>query len=97
MTHWKNQVIDLGVIQAGKAKTIIFKATNSIPLIKEINPYCGCTAPSYDRNKKELKVTYSNGKIPNQVQGPQSITKRIDVVYEDDSVDVLTIKAIRVR
>lgn len=97
MSHWKSKVIDLGVIQAGMAKTVVFKATNTIPLIKEINAYCGCTSPSYDKNKKELKVVYNNSKIPNQVQGPQSITKRIDVVYEDDSVDVLTIKAIRIR
>lgn len=97
MSHWKNPIIDLGLIKAGSPVKLTFVALPNIPPIKEIKPYCGCTASKYDKDKGELSVTYSNRPIPNQVVGTQSITKRIDVKYEDGKVDVLTIKGNKIR
>lgn len=97
MSYWKNPTVNLGIIQAGKAKKIHFQALPNIPEIAKITPYCGCTTSSYDKKKKELVITYSNSSIPNQVQGPQSVTKRIDIQYVDGNIEVLTIKAIKTR
>lgn len=98
MGHWKNLNINLGVIKAGKARKVVFEALTDIPEITAITPYCGCTAPEkYNKEKKTLTIIYSNGTIPNQVQGPQSINKRIDVTYKTGETDILTIKATKIR
>lgn len=97
MGHWKNSNINLGVIQAGKPKKAVFQALPGIPEITAITPYCGCTATDYDKEKGTLTIIYNNGKIPDQVQGPQSINKRIDITYNTGLTDVLTIKATKTR
>jgi len=97
MSHWINPTVNLGIIKAGSAKRIVFQATDTIPTIKSIEPYCGCTATEYKEETKELVITYSNGVIPPQVEGPQATTKRIDITYEDDTADVLIINATRIR
>jgi hypothetical protein len=97
MSHWKNPNIHLGVIKAGTPKKVVFQGLSNIPKIVSIVPYCGCTAPNYNEAKKELTVTYNNSNIPPQVQGPQSVSKRIDITYDTGITDVLTIKATRVR
>ena len=97
MSHWINPEINLGIIKAGFPKKLAFKASETLPVIKKITPYCGCTATSYSEETKELIITYSNTAIHAQVQGAQVITKRIDVVYEDDSSEILIIKATRIR
>jgi len=97
MSHWKNPSIHLGVIKAGAPKKVIFKGLKEIPEIKAITPYCGCTTTNFDKVNKELTITYSNSTIPNQVQGAQSIKKRIDITYEDETTEILTITATRIR
>jgi len=97
MSHWEKSEINLGIIKAGSPKKIIFKSLESIPTIKLILPYCGCTATKYDEQTKELVITYSNSNIPDQVQGAQSVTKRVDIQYEDGTTEILTIKATRIR
>jgi hypothetical protein len=97
MSHWKNPTIHLGVIKAGSPKKVTFKGLEEIPEIKAIIPHCGCTTTNFDKVNKELTITYSNSQIPNQVQGPQAIKKRIDITYEDESTEILTITATRIR
>ena len=97
MSHWKNTEMYLGMIQAGSPKRVIFQGNEDMPKIKKITPYCGCTASHYNEQTKELIIIYSNGPIPNQVQGVQSVSKRIDIQYEDDTTEVLTIKATKIR
>lgn len=97
MSHWKNPIINLGVIQAGTPKKVTFYALPGMPSIEKITPYCGCTTTNYNKEKGELVITYSNSKIPVQVQGPQSTSKRIDILYSDGLTDVLNIKAVRTR
>lgn len=97
MGHWKNANINLGVITAGKAKKVVFEALPDIPEITQITPYCECTSATFDKEKKELTIIYNNSKISNQVQGPQSVTKRIDVTYNTGLTEVLTIRATRTR
>ena len=97
MSYWKNTVIDLGVITQGKPQKVVFYAKDTIPLVKHVQPFCGCTSVKYHPEKKQLNVTYSNGKIPDQVMGPQTVAKKIEVTYEDDKKEILIIKAIRVR
>jgi len=97
MSHWINPEVNLGIIKAGSPRKIVFKASETLPIIKTISPYCGCTATSYNEQTKELTINYSNAAIPDQVNGPQATTKRIDIIYEDDSSDILIIKATRIR
>jgi hypothetical protein len=97
MIHWKNPTINLGVIKAGPSKKAVFKGLDTMPEIKVITPYCGCTATEFNKQTKELHITYSNSSIPDQVQGPQSISKRIDVLYVDGTTDILTINATKIR
>lgn len=97
MSHWKNPNVHLGVIQAGTPKKVVFYGLSTMPNITAITPYCGCTTTHFDKDKKVLTITYSNSKIPPQVQGPQSISKRIDITYNTGLTDVLTIKATRTK
>lgn len=97
MSYWKNPNINLGVIQAGTPKKVVFIALPNMPTITDISPYCGCTVFNFDKENQTLTITYSNSKIPSQVQGPQSINKRIDVTYDTGDTDILTIKATRTR
>jgi len=97
MSHWKNPEVNLGIIKSGTPQKVTFFAKEDIPPIKAVTPYCGCTAGKYDKVTKQLNITYSNAAIPFQVQGAQAMTKRIDIAYEDETVDVLIIKATRIR
>lgn len=97
MSYWINPEINLGVIKAGSPKKLIFKGSKTLPVIKSITPYCGCTATNYNSKTKELYITYSNAIISSQVKGTQTITKKIEIVYEDDSSEVLIIKATKIR
>lgn len=97
MSHWINLEINLGVIKAGFPIKIMFQASETIPKIKSIVPYCGCTATNYNETNKQLIIKYDNGAIPTQVTGSQAIIKKISVIYEDDTEDLLLIKATKIR
>lgn len=97
MSHWKNKIVNLGVIQAGSPKKATFISLPTIPVIDKITPYCGCTTTDYNRDKGQLVITYSNKKIPEQVQGAQAVNKRIDILYADGETETLTIQATKVR
>ena len=97
MKYWKKSDLFLGVIKAGTPKKVVFEALATIPKVTNIVASCGCTSFFYDEKNKRLTVTYSNNHIPNQVQGPQSISKRIDVTYDTGTSEILTIKATRIR
>lgn len=97
MSYWINPEINLGLIKAGSAKKVVYKALENIPAIKQIIPYCGCTTTKFDTKTKELHIKYSNGAMAPQVVGLQSVNKRIDIVYENGSQETLTLKAIKIR
>ena len=97
MSHWKNPNVHLGVIQAGTPKKVVFEGLPTMPDVIAITPYCGCTTTHFNKDKKILTITYSNSKIPPQVQVPQSINKRIDITYNTEETEVLTLKATRIR
>jgi hypothetical protein len=97
MSYWENLEVNLGIITAGKAKKVEFKAKETMPKISELIPACGCTELKYDEKKRILYARYSNGKISPQVVGPQSISKTILVKYVTGENDLLTIKAVKIR
>ena len=97
MSHWVNPEVNLGVIKAGSPIKVMFQASETIPAIKTIVPYCGCTTTTYNTKSKQLFIVYSNGAIPPQVVGSQAVTKKINVIYEDDTEDLLLIKATKIR
>ena len=97
MSHWTNPEYNLGIIKAGSPKKIIFKGKTTMPTILQVIPYCGCTTTNFNKETKELVITYSNARIPDQVKGAQSITKRIEIKYEDNTSEILIIKAVKTR
>jgi len=97
MSHWKNPIINLGMIKAGTPKKVTFIALPTMPTIERIKPYCGCTTSQYDKEKGLLTITYSNSPIPMQVKGMQAINKRIDIIYTNGLTEVLTIQATRTK
>ncbi len=97
MSHWINPEVNLGVIKAGSPIKIMFQASETIPAIKQIVPYCGCTTTNYNETNKQLIIKYDNGAIPVQVRGPQATIKKITIIYQDDTQDLLLIKATRIR
>jgi hypothetical protein len=97
MSHWKNPIANLGIIKAGTPMKVVFEGKPELPKIEKVTAYCGCTKTSLDQDKKELVITYSNRSIPAQVQGPQQVVKKIDVLYNTGVTETLTIRAIRTR
>lgn len=97
MSYWEQTEINLGVIKVGKPKKIVFKTLPGTPKITSIWPHCGCTATNYEEKTGQLFITYNNGSMPEQVQGAQSVLKRIDITYEDNQQEILLIRATRIR
>jgi len=97
MSHWQNPTVNLGIIKAGSPKQVVFIGLENMPEITRVTPYCGCTTTEHDKVNNKLTITYSNSLIPNQVQGNQSISKRIDITYKDGLSEILTILATRTR
>jgi len=97
MSFWKNSTADLGTIKAGTKKKVVFEGLPNIPKITNIYAYCGCTTSSYNEKTRELVIVYNNGAISPQVQGPQSITKKVDVTYDTGITETLIIKATKIR
>jgi len=97
MSYWKENEIRFGSILQGKTKTLTFEGLPSLPEIKEIEAYCGCTSLKFNSVTRILTVTYTAGNIPNHIQGNQVIDNRIDITYSNGESEQLAIKGIKIR
>lgn len=97
-SFFETQEKDLGRIRRHSVHTVVFKALDDIPEIKNILVGCGCTKPKYNAETKELTVIYKAGEIPRHIiVGNQNITKYVTINYKDGSSEVLTITAVKMR
>ena len=97
MSYWQKNTINLGTFKQGKRMPVIFQGDFNIPEIESIVPDCGCTSYYYNPRTRSLKITYSNGKIPSQVVGPQAINKKILINYKNGEKEILTITGLKIR
>ena len=95
MKNWKTNTIDLGDIQVGKKKTLIFEAVRPLMIIL-IKGRCGCITGKYNEKTSRLTVTYIPNKIPVHLAsvGQYPATKSIVITYYDGTTENLTVKAI---
>jgi hypothetical protein len=80
---------ELGEIKQGTSKEVIFTILQDISEIERIENTCSCTAHSLDGNK--VKVIYT----PKKIESLQaSVEKEICIMYKNENIEILVIKAI---
>lgn len=94
---WSSKEVNIGNVKTHSMSLIKFQATPAIPTIIDLVADCGCTKLKYDPVTRILSVKYSAGNVPKQIPGNQVIDKKITVIYEDKSTDVLHIKGLKIR
>lgn len=98
MSYWKEQVVDLGTVQAGFKYSLQFQAEDNIPEIVDVVASCGCTKPKYDKATKILSVTFKPKPLSMELQQQGKTfymsNKTIRVYYANNTVtEMLSIKA----
>lgn len=88
---WKEQKIDLGNILAGVTSTATFQYLGE-KKIKNATASCGCTIPELNRETAVVKAAYTPKAIKMD-QRSRLDTKRITVLFEDGTEDILEITA----
>jgi len=90
---WLTNNKSLGAIKEKSTVDMAFHYNGSLG-IKEVKPSCpGCTTAEYHPSIKELQVEYRPGKLPKHLAGTfyhVTIQKTIQIIYEDDSTEVLS-------
>jgi len=89
---WINKYIETKDLKVGVKSTIVFKTTTELPQIKTLSSSCGCSVPTYSKEKRELSVEYTPKVIPQHLksQGWYRSTKSITVTYTNGTKDVLS-------
>lgn len=92
---FKNKLVDLGKIKAGKKVEFIIENSDYANDITRIKPSCGCTSSSLDNKTGNIKVVFKPEAVPYHLkaQGYYNVTKFITVFYYNGSTDILSIKA----
>lgn len=92
---WINKDIETEDLKVGIKKEIVFKTTTELPQIKTLSSSCGCSVPTYSKEKRELKVVFTPKAVPQHLktQGWYSSRKTITVGYVDGTKDVLSFKS----
>lgn len=91
---WETQEYDFGVVNAKTrlAATFTYRGDKTI---KELKADCGCTIPAAVNN--QVVVNYTTPDVPAHLQILKKDfydLKTIRVVFTDNSVDILKIKAV---
>jgi Protein of unknown function (DUF1573) len=95
MLTLKETEFDFGKIPQGKPVTHIFEVTNksNIPLkITQINASCGCTTPSWEKDKTVVPGEKTNITVGYNAAAEGPFTKFITVTYNDTQTKQITIK-----
>jgi|GEM_PF-2762993 len=92
---WINKDIETEDLKVGVKTTITFKTTTELPQIKTLSSSCGCSVPTYSKEKRELSVAFTPKAVPQHLktQGWYNSRKSISVGYMDGTKDVLTFKS----
>jgi len=97
---WKEKIIDLGEIVAGKDANyeIIFEwmGEGEMP-VREIKSSCTCSKSEVSYDDKSIKVEYKPKEFPIHLRRDGRnfffTQKTITVTYKDNTIDVLSFKA----
>ena len=95
MLTLKETEFDFGKIPQGKPVTHIFEVTNksNIPLkIAQINASCGCTTPSWEKDKTVAPGEKTNITVGYNAAAEGPFTKFITVTYNETQSKQITIK-----
>jgi len=86
METWDKELNDFGKVEGDKILLTYFYYLGS-KKIKEIEVTCNCVNTTFVDNKLQVKW------IPKKKKRPYVSSKNILIVYEDDTIDDLEIKA----
>ena len=91
--NWKQRIINLGEIKAGKKITVTFVADQDLIDVDNMISSCGCSSPRIDKNK--IVVQYTPGAVPRHLQnvGFYTSENKVTITYKDRSQDILRFKA----
>lgn len=95
MLTLKETEFDFGKIPQGKPVTHIFEVTNksNIPLkITQVNASCGCTTPSWEKDKTIAPGEKTNITVGYNAAAEGPFTKFITITYNDTQSKQITIK-----
>ena len=92
--NWKESIVEKPDVKSDIQQEYIFNYIGD-KTIKEINQFCGCTSKVFANNILTVKYT---PKIQHHLPGErQSYQKQLEVIYTDDSKELLTIKGFVVK
>jgi len=95
MLTLKETEFNFGKIPQGKPVTHIFEVTNksNIPLkISQVNASCGCTTPSWEKDKTVAPGEKTNITVGYNAAAEGPFTKFITITYNDTQSKQITIK-----
>lgn len=95
MLTLKETEFNFGKIPQGKPVTHIFEVTNksNLPLkISQVNASCGCTTPSWEKDKTVAPGEKTNITVGYNAAAEGPFTKFITVTYNDTQSKQITIK-----
>jgi Protein of unknown function (DUF1573) len=95
MLSLKETEFDFGKIPQGKPVTHIFEVTNksNLPLkITQVNASCGCTTPSWEKDKTVAPGEKTNVTVGYNAAAEGPFTKFITISYNDTQSKQITIK-----
>lgn len=93
--NWKDNIVYLADTEPDTKIRATFEGLPDIKRIKKLSPGCSCTDLDYSLKTKILVATIKVGKIPQHLKsvGEYLLTKFITVIYEDNTKEILIIKA----
>lgn len=93
---FENKVVDLGKIQAGRARNVLFQNIDYKGDIIGVKTSCGCSKAKIDASSGNIEVSFKPEGVPYHLkgEGQYSTQKYITVRYMDNTSEVLTIKAV---
>ena len=95
MLTLKETEFDFGKIPQGKPVTHIFEVTNKSNIalkITQINASCGCTTPSWEKDKTVAPGEKTNVTVGYNAAAEGPFTKFITITYNDTQSKQVTIK-----
>lgn len=91
---WETKTINLGEVKQGKKKTIHFGIVENTNDILRIQPGCSCTNAKLKGDVLEVEYTPQSVPVHKMKIGKYKAMSNIVIIYTDNRVDILTIKAI---
>ena len=89
MSNFKQTVIDLGTVKEHSINPAVFYKTPDAKPIVSATPACQCTAITVEQD--HISTSYHANVVAEQSGGSMPINKRITVVFNDGTQEILSI------